>query len=147
MTDIRFYHLTSTPLERALPKLLEKAREADFRVLVKTDEETIEELNTALWTYDPASFLAHGSAKDGHGEEQPIYLTASNDNPNGAKLLAVTDGSQPDFAGFERVLDLFDGSDETSVNAARARWKSYTDAGHELQYWQQTETGGWTKKG
>lgn len=146
-TDIRFYHLTATPLERALPQLLEKAAGANFRVVVKTaDEKSMEALNTVLWTYNPNSFLPHGSAKDGYAAEQPIYLTTTEENPNGATLLAVTDGSTPLLDGYARVLDLFDGSDENAVKAARTRWKTYKEAGHELQYWQQTESGGWTQK-
>jgi DNA polymerase-3 subunit chi len=147
MTDIRFYHLTATPLERALPQLLEKAAGAQFRVVVKAaDEMAVEALNTVLWTYNPNSFLPHGSANDGNAAEQPIFLTYNNENPNNATLLAVTDGSTPPLDGYERVLDLFDGSDENAVQAARTRWKTYKDAGHTLQYWQQTESGGWTQK-
>lgn len=147
MTDIRFYHLTSMPLERALPQLLEKAAGAQFRVVVKAaNEQAMDMLNTLLWTYAPGSFLPHGSRKDPQPAAQPIYITDGTENPNGATLLAVTDGSQPDFAGYARVLDLFDGGDEAAVQAARHRWKIYKDSGHNLQYWQQTEQGGWTQK-
>ena len=146
--DIRFYHLTATPLERALPQLLEKALGAGFRAVVKvSDAGAMNTLNTQLWTYNPNSFLPHGSAADGHAAEQPVYLTTVEENPNGAKLLAVTDGSTPTAAeSYERVLDLFDGGDEAAVQAARQRWKAYKDAGHALQYWQQTESGSWTQK-
>lgn len=146
--DIRFYHLTATPLERALPQLLEKALGAGFRSVVKVaDAKMLDALNIQLWTYNPNSFLPHGSAIDGHAAEQPIYLTTGEENPNGARLLAVTDGSTPAAPeSYERVLDLFDGSDETAVQEARKRWKSYKEAGHSLQYWQQTESGGWTQK-
>src|SRR5688572_815594 len=96
MTDIRFYHLTRTPLERALPQLLEKAVSGGFRVLLKArDEQTMDRLNALLWTYDPNSFLPHGSRKDGNAAEQPIFLTDGDDNPNQANLLAVTDGTVP----------------------------------------------------
>lgn len=146
--DIRFYHLTATPLERALPQLLEKALGAGFHAVVKVaDEAALDALNTQLWTYNPNSFLPHGGEKDGHASAQPIYLTRAEENPNGAKLLAVTDGSTSSAPeSYERVLDLFDGSDENAVQAARTRWKTYKDAGYALQYWQQTESGGWTQK-
>lgn len=146
--DIRFYHLTATPLERALPLLLEKALGAGFRVVVKAaDMRAVDALNTQLWTYNPNSFLPHGSMVDGHAALQPVYLTDREENPNGATLLAVTDGSTPaDPAAYTRVLDLFDAGDESAVQAARARWKAYKDAGHALQYWQQTESGGWAQK-
>ena len=34
MTEIGFYHLTQSPLERALPRLLEKAHASGARVVV-----------------------------------------------------------------------------------------------------------------
>ncbi len=78
MTAIQFYHLTATPLERALPKLLEKALAGGFRaLLVAPSDERVEQLNQLLWTYDPNSFLPHGSVKDGHVDEQPILLVSS----------------------------------------------------------------------
>ena len=108
----------------------------------------MDKINTLLWTYNPATFLPHGSRKDGNEAEQPVYLTTLEENPNGANLLAVTDGSVPTEANvFTRILDIFDGRDEQEVTAARARWKTYKDAGQNLQYWQQQENGGWAKKG
>ena len=57
MTEIGFYHLTGTPLERALPKLLEKTLEAGQRAVVRTgSEERAQALNGALWTYEDRSW-------------------------------------------------------------------------------------------
>ena len=50
------------------------------------------------------------------------------------------------MAEFERCFELFDGNDDTAVAAARGRWKSYLEAGHDLAYWQQAERGNWEKK-
>ncbi len=149
MTEIGFYHLQTAPLERALPRLLTKAREAGMKAVVMTgSEERAEALNATLWNFDPASFLAHGTARDGNAERQPIYLTASDENPAGATLLVCTDGIEPaSFDGYERCLDIFDGNDEEAVTAARTRWTRLKEAGHDLTYWQQTERGGWEKKG
>jgi DNA polymerase III subunit chi len=148
MTEVSFYHLERTPLKVALPKILEKAHSAGMRtVVIAGSEEHIAELNTALWTYDPDSFLPHGTGEDGLAADQPIYLTTHDENPNAATVLALVDGVDvPDFGKFNRVLDLFDGHDEEAVQAARGRWKTRMDAGHDLTYWQQTPTGGWEKK-
>lgn len=149
MTEVSFYHLHKVGLERALPKLLEKALERGLRaVVVAGSEERVEALNGALWTYDAASFLAHGSKADGFAAEQPIYLTTdAGENPNGAKMLVLTDGvSSADISTFDRVLDVFDGNDGEAVESARARWRTLQAAGHALTYWQQTDTGGWEKK-
>jgi DNA polymerase-3 subunit chi len=148
MTEIGFYHLQRSPLEEALPRLLEKALAAGMRAIVRApDEAEVERLAQQLWTYDPNGFLPHGSARDGHAADQPIYLTALDENPNGADLLAQIGGAEmADVAGFKRCLDLFDGGDDDQLTAARARWKRYAAAGHALTYWQQKPNGGWERK-
>jgi len=147
MAEIGFYHLLTTPLERALPRLLERARAQGHRIVVRAGSaERVEHLSALLWTYDEASFLAHGTARDGNAEHQPIWLSEQSENPNEATLLMLVDGVEAeDLAGFARILDLFDGSDDAAVAAARERWRRAADAGHALTYWQQTEKG-WEKK-
>ncbi|HEX3500357.1 MAG TPA: DNA polymerase III subunit chi [Stellaceae bacterium] len=147
MTEIGFYHLLATPLERALPKLLERGLAAGFRIVVLADSaERVEHLDAALWTYDDASFLPHGSRRDGRPERQPVWLTDSDENPNQADMLVLTDGaSSTHLDSYRRCLDLFDGNDEVALAAARERWRRAKEAGHALTYWQQTATG-WAKK-
>ena len=149
MTDIAFYHLQKSPLERVLPKLLEKTLAAGKRAVVVTGSEArVEALNAVLWTYDPASWLPHGGARDGHAADQPVWLTAAGEeNPNGAAFLFLTDGAAGPVEAYERCFELFDGNDTAAVEAARARWTAYKAAGHALTYWQQTDSGGWEKKG
>jgi len=148
VAEIGFYHLLTTPLDRALPRLLERARAQGYRIVVRAaSPDRVEHLNAALWTYDESSFLPHGSARDGNAARQPIWLTDGDDNPNGATMLALVDGAEPgDLAPYPRIADLFDGSDEAAVEAARNRWRRLKAAGHTLTYWQQTGAG-WEKKG
>jgi len=147
VTEIAFYHLQTSPLEQALPKLLEKTVAAGKRaVVIMGSPERVEALNAHLWTYDPDAWLPHGSAAEGHPEDQPVWLTAEDENPNGAHFLFLTDGAaSAAVPSFERCFELFDGNDPDAVQAARARWKAYQEAGHALTYWQQTERG-WAKK-
>jgi DNA polymerase-3 subunit chi len=148
MTEIGFYHLQRTPLERALPRLLEKAFERGMKALILTgSSERTDQLNDVLWTYDPASFLPHGSAKDGAEALQPVFISDEERNPNGASLLVLVDGMESaEITAFGRVIDMFDGTSEPALAAARRRWKTLKDAGHPLTYWQQTDRGGWEKK-
>ncbi len=136
-----------TPLERALPRLLERALKDAYRVVLWAgSDERVEHLNQLLWTYDDASFLPHGSARDGNASRQPIFITAGGENPNQADMLVLVDGvraSNP--SSFKRVCDLFDGNDEAAVEAARARWREAKQAGYALTYWEQTSAG-WTKR-
>jgi DNA polymerase-3 subunit chi len=148
MTKISFYHLTAAPLEQALPILLEKSLGAGHRVvLMAGSRERIAHLDAHLWTYDPASFLPHGSGRDGNERLQPIFLTDGDENPNEADLLVLTDGvASRHLASFTRCLNLFDGQDEAAVAQARAYWKEWNAQGFDLIYYQQTERGGWTEK-
>lgn len=148
MTDIRFYHLLHKKLEQALPELVGKAVERGHKVLVRAgSRERVEVLDTALWTAIPDSFIPHSAVRDGYAAEQPVFLTTEHDNPNAADVLMLTDGaSAPELDGFTMCCEVFDGNDEEAVLAARARWKTYKDAGHDLTYYQQNERGGWEKK-
>ena len=148
MTEIAFYHLQTWPLERALPRLLEKTLDAGKRAVVMAGSEArVEALNAALWGYDRDSWLPHGSAVDGSAEQQPIWLTTEDENPNGAEYLFLTDGARSDrIETFERCFDLFDGSDAAAGAAARERWRTYQAGGHDPTYWQQTERGGWERQ-
>jgi DNA polymerase-3 subunit chi len=148
MTDVAFYHLQKSPLEDVLPKLLEKTLAAGKRALVRASSpERVEALAAHLWIYDPDSWLPHGTAQDGAAEDQPVWLTPHDENPNGAAFLFLTDGADsPAVASFERCFDLFDGNDAAAVAAARGRWQARKAEGHAVTYWQQTERGGWERK-
>lgn len=144
-TTIQFYHLLSTSRERAVPKLMEKALASGAKVVMLAGNDAVlKTMSDALWSNDPASFLPHGGARDGHKAEQPIYLTLADENPNGAEILCVLDGSQPaSLSSFSKVLDVFDGSREDEVASARARWVAYKSQGFALQYVKQQPGGGW----
>ena len=143
MAEIRFYQLLRTPLEGALPKLLERLRSLDARCLVVAPtRERVEALDLLLWTYDPPGFLPHGSAAIGFAADQPIWLTHLDENPNGANAVLLVEGATiaaPDR--FEHCLDIFDGADPDAVAAARERYRDWRTKGHALKYFKQTEQG------
>lgn len=143
MTEIRFYHLTRSNLEQVLPDLLEKTLERGLKAVVMAgSSERVEALTQHLWTYQPNNFLPHGNAKDGNAEQQPIWLTALDERPNGADLLFLMDRAASSRLGdYQRVCELFDGNDPAAVDEARRRWKQYKADGHTISYWQQAERG------
>ncbi len=147
-TEVLFYHLERTPLERVLPGLLEKTLKRGWRAVVQAgSQERLEVLDTALWTYRDDSFLPHGGVSDGSPEEQPIVLTTGPETPNGATIRFFVDGSDADdLSAYERAIYLFDGRDEAAVANARTQWSTAKDAGHEVTYWQQSEEGKWEQK-
>jgi len=148
LTEVSFYHLERSSLESALPKLLEKVMAAGLKAVVKLgSSERVEAINGLLWTYEQGSFLPHGSAVDGNGPEQPIWLTDGDDNPAGATVLVLADGAESSLLGeYNRCLELFDGRDEAALSATRAHWKAYKEQGLTLTYLRQTPAGGWEKQ-
>lgn len=147
-TEVFFYHLQNQPLERVLPSLLERTLERGWRAVVQASSlERVEALDTALWTYDDASFLPHGSKRDGALARHPIVLVDDESNPNGSAVRFLVDGATlSDFSGYVRAVYLFDGTDEEAVGAARQNWQRAKDAGHAVTYWQQDASGKWVKR-
>jgi len=131
-----------------LPSLLEKTLQRGWKAVVRSgNEERLEALDIALWTYRDDSFLPHGTAKDGPPEMQPVYLTTGDETPNGAGIVFLVDGAETDkFEGYERVVHLFDGHDKDAIARARVQWKAAKEAGCDVTYWQQTPQGRWEKK-
>lgn len=149
MQEIAFYRLTVSPVEKALPALLQKAYEQDKRVLVLANTEAeMESLNSALWTFRQDAFLPHGSRKDPQPERQPVYLTNGSENPNSASILVAVNGREIDgLKGFERGVDMFDSRQEGADAAFESRKEKYQSLGLSPVIWEQNDKGGWGKSG
>lgn len=147
MAAIGFYHLTRSPLARALPALLGRTLAAGERACVVCPDATLRaELDTALWQCADPDWLPHGGPAEGDADLQPIWLDADDAAPNGARFLFLVGGADSArLEAFARVFDLFDGGNSAAVAAARARWSAARTAGHDLTYWQQGERG-WERK-
>ena len=153
MAETLFYHLERRTLEDVLPGLLERTRERDWRAVVRVGSaERMETLDTHLWTYSEQSFLAHGTAADGHPARQPIYLTTEDENPGRAQVLFLVGGAQiADWAsaslgGFARIVLMFDGRESEAVDYARSAWRNAKEAGHDVTYWKENQSGRWEKQ-
>ena len=149
MTELLFYHLHGQPLDRVLPSLLERSLERGWRAVVQSSsEERIEALDAQLWTFRDDSFLPHGTQKEATAAEQPVLLTVEDGNPNGAAVRFLVDGAPlpADATGYERIVLLFDGTDEDAVSDARSRWSAAKARGLTVTYWQADESGRWVKK-
>lgn len=146
MPQVSFYQLSVAPVEKVLPKLLEKILAAGQRAVVVTEyHEQVEFLNDKLWTYEQLAFLPHGSARDGNAEKQPIWITCDDqDNPNGAKVLVMTyNAVANDVRAYDKVVEIFDGEDSKSFALAKERINDYTNNMYELIYWKQDSKGQW----
>lgn len=141
--QVDFYHLTSTPLERALPRIAERVLAAGDRLLIVAATETQRmTLDRLLWDYAPESFLPHGQSGPGDDAAQPVLIASEVTSRNGARHVALVDGEWRDEAlGFTRAFHFFD---EDRIAGARVAWKSLADReGVERRYWKQNESGKW----
>jgi DNA polymerase-3 subunit chi len=148
VTEVYFYHLERRTLEEVLPTLLERSLERGWRATVQAaSEERVEALDTLLWTFSEESFLPHGTARDGHAESHPIYLTSGGDNPNRAQVRFLVDGAELDDASpYVRIVYVFDGADESAVEQARMDWQKAKSQGFIVKYFQQDAHGRWQEK-
>lgn len=153
MTDVWFYHLQRETLENALPPLLQKTLERNWRAVVRAGgQERVDALDAHLWTFRDDAVLPHGRAADGFAARQPIYLTAGTELPNGPHALFLVDGAAPgdwtapDLTLLERIVLIFDGRDEIALAEARRQWTAAKAAGHPATYWKQSAAGRWEKQ-
>jgi DNA polymerase III subunit chi len=113
-----------------------------------SDAQARDALNERLWTYREDSFLPHGGPGDGDPATQPIFVTETDETPNGAPLrvlLAPADALRFAAGAAERIIVLFEARDDEAMAAARATWKALRDAGAATSYWREGDEGGWVK--
>ena len=78
MTDVRFYHLTRTRLEDALPVMLGRTLERGGRAVVRlATPARLKALDEWLWTFDDAAFIPHGSEGGQHAADQRLLGRSS----------------------------------------------------------------------
>jgi DNA polymerase III subunit chi len=147
-TEVLFYHLERQPLERVLPSLLQRTLERGWRAVVQVGStERLEALDAHLWTYAEDSFLPHGTAKEGAPDRQPILLTVGEENDNGAGVRFLLDGADMEaYAGYTRIVVIFDGRDGDALATARAQWQRVRAQGCKATYWRQSDAGRWEQK-
>ena len=140
---VDFYHLTRQPLERVLPRIAELVIAQGGRLLiVEADEARRAALDRLLWDYRDTSFLPHAQIGAGDDALQPVLLAGEVNAANGARNVALADGSWRDDAlDFDRTFHFFD---EDRIRDARAAWRALGDRdGIERRYWKQNDAGRW----
>lgn len=138
-----FYQLSREPAPVALAQLAAKALAGGQRMLVVAgDPEQAAALSAALWA--APGFLANGVAGEAGDAAQPILISPdAADAPNGARLVALTDGEWRDEAlAYDRALLLFD---EATIARARAAWRKLGEREDvERRYWKRVD-GRWVE--
>lgn len=148
MSQVTFYELITTSLEKTLPKILEKVYESGLKAVVKCEsDERLKTIDSTMWTYTTLGFLPHGSANDPKEFQpyQPIWLTTGIDNPIDATVLVITHQDCSSIENYERILDIYDGNTENAIDLAKQRANYYKTLGFEIITWKQTLKGTWEK--
>jgi DNA polymerase III subunit chi len=145
MTEVWFFHLDKQPLEHVLPRIVTSSLARGWRMVIETTlPERLAKLSEMLWASEDVAFLSHGMDGDANADRQPVWLTASSENPNNATVRVLLDGAKPaDITNLTRAVLMFDGNDQQAIEAARAEWKRQKADGHVVSYWKQDENGKW----
>jgi DNA polymerase-3 subunit chi len=146
MADISVYYPSQTTADKILTKILEKILEQGERALVLVDsEERLSFLNTTLWTYNPNSFLPHGTKEEGQASRQPIWLTLTEENLNEAGVFIGMDGVIPqgDLSAYQRCILIFPQGWEKESPALGEFLRQGKTKGMALTFFRQNPTGAW----
>lgn len=151
MPSFSFYHLTTSNVEEASPKLMEKLLDSGAKaVVLLNNRQMLESLDNAFWSVGGTRFIPHGIEDDTENKDlQPLYLTTNQENPNNADFLVMVGKPNGEFyKEFEKNIIIFSSANNDDLENARSLWKELkANDNFELKYYQQDEKGGWSLKG
>ena len=133
MTEIAFHFNAADRLDY-LCRLLRKAVLAGAKVGVVGPAAALSQLDAQLWAFSAPDFVPH-CLQDSPSEvlaASPVVLTTSAQGLAHQQVL-VNLGQEvaAGFEGFERVIEVV-GLEEAQRQAARARWRHYTELGYAI---------------
>jgi DNA polymerase-3 subunit chi len=149
MPSFSFYHLSKSTLEEALPKIMEKLLAAEGRaVLLFQNKEILKRIDEVLWSVGGTRFIPHCREDENDKDQNPVYLTTTEENPNNSNFLVLIAAVQTEyFNKFEKNIIIFSNYDDNELNSARNLWKKLKSEGNfELKYFLQDDKGNWAMK-
>jgi len=138
MARIDFAFGASNRLTQACQTALRQYLAGQKIVVYCSDTARLKAFDLQLWDVDEAAFVPHVMAGDALAAQTPIILTADNlehvmaQAPAEAWLLNLDDQCPPWVGKLTRVLEIVS-DDESDKAGARARWRAYQAAGHDLR--------------
>ena len=138
---VRFYKLSTVPILKALPRLVEKIYESRQAIHIYVpDKGLLKTLNDALWTYTPLGFLPHGVAGDSYEDQQPILLSSALTIKNNAEICVCTDPTPLSvLSSFKTIVYVYEAPASDSFDGLIKECK-------DALCWEQSENGAWQKK-
>ena len=149
LSQIDFFHLRDADLATPLAMLAHKTVASGHKLLILAQKDSHAAISERLWSFRPDSFLAHAADENEGHEHAQIWLTSDVAvNQIDARFLALTAGLEPpEVQKFDRVFNLFDGTSEMAVSAARDSWKRWSGLENvTCRYFAQDNQGRWSQK-
>ena len=136
MVMVRFAKLERQEKARLLCQLADEHYTSGRRVLIclQDDNQAIA-LDRFMWTWDKGAFLPH-ALYNGSVDclEEPIVISLSEENPNGATVLIMGTPCQNEFIRrFDLAIDFAEVYDKQLAEQARERFRHYRNAGFDPQ--------------
>lgn len=150
MRQIDFYHLRDNNVSLSVAMLADKTVASGKKCLILTAEKYTQDISEQLWIAKPDSFLAHGINHDEGAEHAPVWISTLPElNPINASFCCLIDGYEmAEMQPFERIFNVFDGSDEHKKQYAREQWKNWNSQSEiQCRYFAQADNGSWQLKG
>jgi DNA polymerase III subunit chi len=138
-----FYKLTTAPIAKVLPKLLEQiiAQPQNNVLLVCRNGQEMQELDTLLWTFAQLSFLPHATEDDAEPQMQRILLTTSGENNlNNANVICSLNYDLP-IGHFEKAIFMYEANDNAAQEKIHALHQQLSEANKTCNFFTQTEKG------
>jgi DNA polymerase-3 subunit chi len=147
--EVVFYALYSTPVDKALPALLQKIYDSSFKVHIHCeDDHQMQTLDDSIWTFTPLAFLPHASVLTStqFPAQNPIWLATDIKFINNPEVLIST---MPTFfenlENIKKIIFFYDLNLDTKKQFEDLQ-KKYKDKNFSLTLWMQNTKGGWDKK-
>ena len=125
MTEIRFYHLQKTALDDALPALLQKVMDMDYKsdVIINGD---VKEFSDILWENNNKNSFIANDIGDNINENSPVAIY-NNLNVKVENLrknrFFINEIDEDLISGADLNCFVFNGNDEKILHQARLFWK------------------------
>ncbi len=135
MTRIDFYSNVPDKIQYAC-RLVRKARAANCQLVVfGADRTQLAAIDEALWTFSDTDFLPHVMADDPLAAQTPVLLADADmtDLPHHELMINLSSQTPPEFARFERLLEIVAADDEDKI-AGRERYRYYQQRGYPLSH-------------
>lgn len=135
MTKIDFYLLDNKDEKSKSGfacRLTQKVYSQGYKVFIYADNQSlINKMDNLLWTFQPGSFLPHGTNENTNND--PIVIGKTQPPETIHDVLINLAGTSPDFfSSFDRVAEIVGGSESEKLEA-RERYRFYRDRGYELE--------------